>query len=142
MNNNNDNKHHNLIILPEDVWEFVATNLSPKDVFSLLCVNHSMHNGLGRSITLWKTLIERDNNNNNNNGNPIDSIEFSCYSNNDSEQEQQQQEQHKILRHIYRTIAYKNELPSVKWYPVQLTRTGNVNISGREGHLVLCNEKL
>jgi hypothetical protein len=129
----------NHLILPEDVWESVAIHLCPKDIFSLLRVNRSMHGGLGRSIRLWKTLIERDNN-----GNTVDATEYDYYSsssssssNDDTSEQQQQQheEQHTILRNIYRTIAYKNELPSVKWYPVQLTLNGTVNISGREGHL-------
>ena len=55
-----DEMARDLFLLPDEVWQNIALNLSPVDVLSLLSVNRRLHYGLGRSVALWRILAERD----------------------------------------------------------------------------------
>lgn len=98
--------------LPVEVWQTVNLFLPAQDVLSVLCVNRACHS-LGESDAFWKRLLWRDNNND---------IEASVLKDEPCE----------VVRRAFLTHAYKNCLPSVRWYAL---RPDRIRIPDREGHL-------
>mmetsp|Transcript_4404 Transcript_4404/g.9764 ORF Transcript_4404/g.9764 Transcript_4404/m.9764 type:complete len:567 (-) Transcript_4404:151-1851(-) len=108
-----------LLSLPEDCIQSIAFLLSPPDILTFLSVHRNLHEKLSKTSSFWARLLCRDR-------------DEEYHLNSASKRE----DDDASIRQEFMIQAYKQYLPSIKWYPVTMQPNRQcLNIPEREGHV-------